>query len=94
MISSAGIAGLGKLVGFDAPHFADVTPRLRITDRSLARQLIAFLPVLPSALAVALAGDHDAACAFTADVAGCHAKVDEAQDIFDALGVVLQAAGM
>ena len=42
-------------------------------------QLVALLPVLAAALAVALAGDHGAAAAFAADVAGGQRDVDHGQ---------------
>ena len=81
----------GSLVGRDAPDLGDVLARRRIGDGPLAGQLIALLAVLAAALAVALAGDHDAAGAFAADVAGGEAEVDHRQAVLDALGVVLDA---
>ena len=38
------VAGLRDLVGLNAPDLGDVLARLRIGDRALAGQLIAFLP--------------------------------------------------
>ena len=55
-------------------------------------QLIALLPVLAAALAVALAGDHHAARALAADVAGGQAEVDHRQAVLDALRLMLDAA--
>ena len=66
--------------------------RFRIGDRSLARQLVALLSVLAAALAVALPGDHRAARAFAADVAGREADVDEREAVLDALGLMLEPA--
>ena len=61
-------------------------------QRSLARQLIALLPVLAAALAVALAGDHGAAAAFPTDVAGGQRQVDQRRAVLHAFGLMLQSA--
>ena len=55
-------------------------------------QLIALLAVLAAALAVALAGDHHAAGALAAEVAGREAQVDHREAVLDALRLVLDAA--
>ena len=68
-----GITGLWNLIGFDAPHFSDMTPRFGIADGALTRQLIALLTMFASALPVALSGNHHASGTFTADVAGSQA---------------------
>jgi hypothetical protein len=47
-----------------------VLSRGGIADRALARQLVALLAVLAPTLAVALAGDHHAAGALAAELAG------------------------
>ena len=55
-------------------------------------KLIALLAVLAAALAVALAGDHHAAGALAAEVAGGEEQVDHREAVLDALRVVLDAA--
>ena len=55
-------------------------------------QLIAFLPVLAAALPVALAGDHHAAGAFAAEVAGREEQVEHREAVLDAFRVMLDAA--
>ncbi len=69
-IISTAVSRPGNLVRLDAPHLRHVPPRLWIRDRPLPRQLIAFLSVLAAALTVALSGNHHAARALAADIAG------------------------
>ena len=92
MISTAREPGLRDLVGRDAPDRGDVLASLGVGDRALARELVALLAVLAAALAVALAGDHHAARALAADVAGGERQVDDGEDVLDALRLVLDAA--
>ena len=76
----------------DAPDARHVLARLRIEQRALARQLIAFLAVLAAALTIALAGDHGAAAAFAPEVTGGQRQIDQRRAVLDALGLMLQAA--
>ena len=92
MISGADRPGPGRLSG-STPH----TPAmyLRCSGSVIdahAGQLIALLPVLAAALAVALAGDHHAAGALAAEVAGREEEVEHREAVLDALRVVLDAA--
>ena len=59
---------------------------------ALSRQLIAFLPVLPAALPVALARDHVRACAFAPDLARCQAQIDDRKHVLHAVRMVLDPA--
>src|SRR5262249_48927912 len=77
-----------------APDVRNVAARLRIVDGTLPGQLIAFLPVLASALAVTLAGNHGAACPFASDVAGGQAQVDHGGAVLSSFGLVFDAAGV
>ena len=65
---------------------------LRVADVPQARQLIAFLAVLPTALAVGLADDGAVAALRTADPAGGEHEVDGAERVLHAVGVMLDAA--
>ena len=67
---------------------------LRVRDVARARQLIAFLSLLARALAVALAGDHGVAAAFTADSPAGDYQVDGGNAVVHAFAVVLDAARM
>ena len=89
-----GVAGAGQVVRRDAPDAGDVPARRGVGEAALARQLVALLAVLAAALAVALAGDHDAAGAFPPDVAGGERDGADGFAVLDALGVVLDAAGV
>ena len=89
-----GEPGLRDLLRRDAPDARHVLARRGIGDRALAGELVALLAVLAAALAVALAGDHDAARALAADVAGGQAQVDHGEAVLDALRLVLDAAGV
>src|SRR5262249_42775454 len=88
------VTGLRNLVRRDAPNLRDVPARFWIGDLSLARQLIAFLSMFASALAVSLAGDHDATGAFSADVSGCETEIDQSQNVLDTFGMMFNPAGM
>src|SRR5262249_38546556 len=88
------IARVGQTVWIDAPYFADVSAGLRIFDVPLARQLVALLPVLAAALSIALARDHIRTGAFSTDLTGCQAQVDDREDILHTVGMVLDAASM
>ena len=89
-----GVSGLRNLVRLDAPDFGHMFSRFRIRYGALAGQLIALLSVFASALAIALAGDHGAARAFPADVAGRQAYVDQRKNVFHTLRLMLDAARM
>ena len=89
-----GVAGAGQVVRRDAPDAGDVLARRGVGEAALARQLVALLAVLAAALAVALAGDHDAAGAFPPDVSGGERNGADGFAVLDALGVVLDAAGV
>src|SRR6516164_1942032 len=75
-----------------APHTGDVLAMLRIGNVAVSGQLVALLPLLASALAVALAGDHGVAAAFTADATAGDDEVNGGDAILDALAMVLDAA--
>ena len=95
--SSSGTADkpvCGMRCFLDAPDLGDVCAVLRVLDVARARQLVALLALLPPALAVALAGDHRVAAAFPADAAGGDHQVDGRHAVLDALGVMLDAAGV
>src|SRR5262245_34981504 len=66
----------------------------RIADRALSRQLVAFLAVFPTPLAVALPGDHHASGAFSAEIARGQAEVDQGEYVLNTLGLVLDSAGV
>ena len=80
-----GIAGLRNPLGLNAPDLRHMFSRFRIRYGSLSGQLIALLAVFASALTIALAGDHDAAGAFPADVAGSQTYIDQCEHIFHTL---------
>ena len=65
-----------------------------IINRALPRQLVTFLAMLAPALAIALARNHRAASAFTADVAGCQAEINHGSAILDAFRLMLNATGV
>ena len=83
----------GQLLGLDAPD-----AERRACGRSgsvierMPGQLVGFLPVLASALPVALPGDHHAARALAAEVAGREIQVEHREAVLDALGMMLDAA--
>ena len=67
---------------------------LGIGDVAVARELVAFVAVLAAALAVALAGDRRDAAPGLAELARGQAEVDRREHVLDALGVLLDTAGV
>ena len=63
-----------------------------IADVAPAGQLIAFLAVLATALAVGLSDDRAVAAVGPADAARCQHQIDRAERVLDAVGVMLDAA--
>src|SRR5262245_51363657 len=83
-----------KVVWCHAPDRRDVGAVLGVVDVAPAGQLIALLPVLAAALAVALAGYRAVATRRPADTPGCEDDVDRTEHVHDPIGVVLEPAGM
>jgi hypothetical protein len=67
---------------------------LGILDVAAARELITFLALFASALAIALAGDHGVTASFTTDASRSNDEINRCHAILNALGVVFYAAGM
>src|SRR5262249_30032361 len=78
----------------DAPHRRDVRAVLGVLDVARAGKLVALLALLAPALAIALAGDHRVAATGSADPPGRDDGVDRRHAVFDALRMVLDAAGV
>src|SRR5207249_3405777 len=76
----------------DAPEVSDEAAMVRVVDVASAGELIAALSMLATALAVALTGDCAVTAARFADAARRQNQVDVTENIFDTLGVVLDAA--
>ena len=89
-----GVARLGKFFGRDAPDAGNMLASRGIGERSLAGKLVALLPMLTAALAVALAGDHGGPGALASDISGGQSNVDHRQAILHAFGLVLQSASV
>src|SRR5699024_6944780 len=77
-----------------APHAGDVGAVLGVGEVAPARKLIALLPVLAPALAVGLSRDRRVAAVGTTDAPGGQYDVDGAQDVLDAVAVMLEPARM
>ena len=92
LVSGQALAGHVLLV--NAPDAADVLAVFGIFDVPVARELIALVAVLASALAVALAGDRGVAAVRLADAPGGKHEVDAGQNVLDALALVLDPARM
>ena len=82
----------GQAVGVDAPDPGDVCASNGIVDPAVAGQLVAFLPVLATALSVALAGEGAVAGVSGADEAEHEAEVDRGGGRVGAVGVLFHAA--
>ena len=67
---------------------------LGIGDVAVPRQLVALVAVLAAALTVALTGDRRDAATGLAELARCKSEVDRRDDVVDALGVLLDTAGV
>ena len=94
MISSAGMP-LPGISDSSQPHtVATCGPVLGVGDVAVAGELVALVAVLAAALAVALAGDRRHAAARLAELAGRQTEVDRGEHVVDALGVLLDAAGV
>src|ERR1700730_5450065 len=88
----SGISGLRNVIRGDAPDLCRVCTGLRVADGSLTGKLVAFLAVFAATLPISLPGDHRAARAFTANISGCKAQVNQRRTVFDAFGLVLDTA--
>ena len=82
----------GQLFGVDAPYAGDMCAVLRVGEIASAWKLIAFLAVFASALSVRLAGDGRIATVFAANATRCQHDVDRAQNILNAMAVMLDTA--
>ena len=80
--------GLGN-----APGGGDVVSRRRIVNRSIARQLIRFLPVLAATLPVALPRQGAETAERAADLSKRKREIDERKHVVDASRVLLGATG-
>ena len=87
------LAGARQLLLGDAPEGGDVPPRVGIVDSAVAGQLIGLLPVLASALAVALAGHAAVAAGRSPDLAERQREVDVGERVVDAVRLLLRARG-
>ena len=94
MISSAGMPLPGISVSSTLPHPGDCGPVLGVGDVAVAGELVALVAVLPTALAVALPGDRRHAAARLAELARGQPEVDGGEHVVDALGLLLDAAGV
>ena len=92
LLGGNALAGDLRLVA--SPHRGDVGAVLGVGDVAVARQLVALVAVLAAALAVALTGDRRHAATRLAELAGGQPEVDRRDDVVDALGVLLDAAGV
>ena len=82
-------------LGFgDAPKLRNEVPVVLVFDVAAAGQLVAPLAVLAAALAVPLPGDGSVSAAGLSDASAGQDKIDVGEAVFDALGVVLDSAGM
>ena len=77
-------AGTGQVFFRDAPDAGHVTPRGGIVDPAIAGQLVGLLPVLTTALPVALPGDAAVATAGAADLSQRQREIDEGEGVVDA----------
>ncbi len=85
-------AGTGDHVGDHPPHRGDMGAGSGIRDLAIARKLVALLPVLATALAVALTGQRAVAVAGSARQAEQQREVDRSRRRVGAVGVLLDAA--
>ena len=94
MISCAGMP-LPGMSDSSQPHtLATCGTVLGVGDVAVAGQLVALVAVLAAALAVALPGDRRHAATGLAELAGGEPEVDRGEHVVDALGVLLDAAGV
>ncbi len=73
------VARLRKILWSNAPDSSHILASGRIGERTLAGKLVAFLPMLASALAVTLAGNHGWTGTFAPDIAGRQRNVHDRQ---------------
>ena len=85
------VARLGKFFGLDAPDAGNVLASGGIRERTLPWKLVALLPMLASALAVSLAGNHRGTSALAPDISGGKSNVEHRQAILYAFGLMLQS---
>ena len=88
------VAGLGKFFGLDAPDARNILARGGISERTLAGKLVALLPMLTPALAVALAGNHRGTRALAPNISGSKSNVEYRQAVLHAFGLMLQSASV
>src|SRR5690606_4261794 len=82
------------LVGAHAPNVCDIGAMLRIVEIPSARQLIALLAVLTSALPIGLTRNGRIAAVRSPDATRGKYEVDRAQDVHHAMRVVLEPTRM
>ena len=87
-------ARLGERGRIHPPHAGDVGAVLGIGEVAPAGELVAFLAVLASALAVGLSRDRRVAAVRAADAPGGQHDVDGAHHVLDAVAVVLEPPRM
>jgi hypothetical protein len=85
---------LGHFVDWHSPDAGYVSAMFRVADVAGAGKLIAFLPVLASALSVGLAGDGGIAATFATDAARGQHHIDCAQTILHPVAVMFDSARM
>src|SRR5262245_36161303 len=85
------VSGLWNFIGLDTPNRRDVTPSFRVCDGALAWKLVAFLAMFSPTLSVALSRNHDAPGTRATDVTCRQAQIDEAKNVLDSLGMMLES---
>ena len=83
---------LREIGGVDAPHGRDVGAGLQVAQRAIARQLVGFLSVFASALAVALPREAAEPAAAAADLPERERDVDEGERVGHALRLLFSSA--
>jgi hypothetical protein len=87
-------AGERQLGLWDAPVVGHERAVLGVLDVTSPRELVGLLPVLPPALAVALAGDRPVSLARRPELAGREHQVDHGERVLHAERLVLDATGV
>src|SRR4051794_11069073 len=77
-----------------SPYTGDVLAVFGIFDTAIAGKLIAFLSLLATALAIALACDHGAAASFAADASSSESERHGRDAVLDAFRVMFNPPSM